>query len=364
MQPGHDGKSGKEDCGKIVSADMKNACISIVIPMYNASRYIIETLESVRNQTYRDWELIIVDDGSNDLSAELVQEFTSRHPGIAKLLFHQHKENRGTSASRNLGLRYAQGELICFLDADDVWHPNFLDFFIHVFDRYPEISMAYAPALLWHTSDMGRDNSKDAVQRLGIKANRIVNARTLFKLFLVGDGDTPSPSGVMIRHNVLSSVGGWEEMFRGMYDDQALYSKLLLRGIAVYVTDQCLYRYRQHEGSICSMAAPKETQSPDYRKVYLEWLRQYLAQSGQLSEDLSIILTEHLWHIQFHKETDLLPSAAWVKKIKRVRSFIALLLKQKNVLFMLKLGWRIVSRELLYKVRAIGAFHQYQGIGN
>jgi glycosyltransferase involved in cell wall biosynthesis len=332
---------------------MENVRVSIIIPMYNASRYISETLESVRNQTYQDWELIIVDDDSSDSSVERVQEFMSRYPGTAKLLFHPHKENRGTSASRNLGLRHAQGELICFLDADDVWNPNFLDFFIQVFNRHPEVSMAYAPALLWHTPGIGGGNAKNVAQRLGIKADRIIDARTLFKLFLVGDGDTPAPSGVMIRREVLSAVGGWEEMFRDMYDDQVLYSKLLLRGITVYVTSQWLYRYRQHDKSICTMAALRESRTYDCRKRYLEWLKQYLAERGQLSEDIRVILAEHLWHIQFQRENGLLPSGVWGKRIHRVRSFMALLLKQKNVLFMLKLGWRIVSRELLYMVRAL-----------
>jgi glycosyltransferase involved in cell wall biosynthesis len=342
---------------------MKNARVSIIIPMYNASRFIIETLESVLDQTYKDWELIIVDDGSSDTSVERVQEFMSGHPGTARLLFHQHKENSGTSASRNLGLRHAQGELICFLDADDVWNPNFLEFFIQVFDSHPEISMAYAPALLWHAPDAGRDNSKDVVQRLGTKADRVIDARTIFKLFLAGDGDTPAPSGVMIRQEALAAAGGWEEMFRGMYDDQVLYSKLLLRDIGVYVTSQWLYRYRQHDKSICSMAAPKENESLDCRKMYLEWLKQYLIDKGQLSEDIRVILTEDLWHIQFQRESELLSSGVWGRRINRLRSLTALLLKQKNALFMLKLGWRVASRKLLYTVRASRVYHQQQGIG-
>ena len=327
---------------------MKNAHVSIITPVYNASKYIIETLESVRGQTYRDWELIIVDDGSSDSSVEIVQEFMSGHPGIAKLLFHPDKENRGTSASRNLGLRHASGEFICFLDADDVWNPNFLDFYIQVFNRHPEISMAYGPALLWH---MNRDRSRDKVQRLGIRGDRIVDSQALLKLFLTGDGDTPSPSGVMMSHKILSEVEGWEELFRDMHDDQVLYSKLLSRGIAVYVTDRCLYRYRQHDESICTKAV-KENRNADSSKRYLEWLKQYLIQRGLLSEDLSLIITEQLWYAQCHKENELLSSDGWfIKKISSFRSFIALLRQQQDASFMLKLGRRIVGQQALHVVR-------------
>jgi GT2 family glycosyltransferase len=325
--------------------------------MYNAEKHIIETLTGVRDQTYRDWELIIVDDGSDDSSTEKVQEFISRHPGMARLFFHPGKENRGTSASRNLGLKHANGEFICFLDADDVWNPDFLDFFMQVFQDHPEISMAYGPALLWHTGDAGPDRPEDAVQNLGIKADRIIDAHTLFKLFLVGDGETPAPTGVMIKHEAISAVGGWEETFHGMYDDQALYSKLLLNGIGVYVTTQCLYRYRQHHESICMTAAPKENKTLDHRKAYLEWLKQYLVRTGQLSEDIRIILTEHLWHVQFHRESGSLHPSVWRERIHRVSSLIALLLKQKNVPFMIKLGSRIVGRQVRYMVRSIRPGH-------
>jgi hypothetical protein len=87
--------------------------------------------------------------------------------------------------------------------------------------------------------------------------------------------------------------------------------------------------------------------------MYLEWLRQYLMQNGQLSEDLRIILTEHFWHIRLHKENGLLHSGVGAKKLNHLHSFMALLLEQKDIMVMLKLGWRIVSRQVLYVVRAM-----------
>ncbi|MFH1021398.1 MAG: glycosyltransferase family A protein [Pseudomonadota bacterium] len=322
---------------------MKNTRVSVIIPMYCASPFIKETLESVRSQTYEYWELIIVDDGSPDASAEKAREFVAQFPGMAQLLFHPGKENRGTSASRNLGLEHATGELVCFLDADDVWDSGFLDFFVQMFDRNPEIAMAYGPALLWHGQ---QDDAVDHVQHLGIKMNSVVDSCDLFKKFLAGEADTPSPSGVLLRRKALLDVGGWEESFPGMYDDQVVYSKLLLAGGGAYVTDRCLYRYRQHPDSLCKVAA-KERRNAGSRQNYLEWLRQYLIQAGQLSGDIEILIAEHIWYVQRMKEIEQLSTSGWWdQKMGALGSLLNLLHNQKNFISAIKLGQRIVRQQL------------------
>lgn len=330
--------------------NINNVRVSIVVPMYNAAKYIIETLESVRSQTYKNWELFVVDDGSSDASADIVNEYFSQHQGMGLLLSHPQKKNRGTSSSRNLGMEHANGELLCFLDADDVWDHNFLDSLIQVFEEYPQVSMAYCPALLWHTH---QNRAKDKIQRLGIKANRIVDSFLLFKLFLIGHADTPSPSGIMIRRQALAEAGGWEVMFRDMYDDQVLYSKLLLNGINVYVKDECLYRYRQHDESLCHIAE-KEKREPKSRKIYLEWLNQYLLEKGELSEDISVILTEHLWYVQRRIDIDSLSlDGWWSRKFSSLRSLIILFALQKNISTVIKLSFRMVCNQVLHAVRKL-----------
>ena len=332
----------------ITQTGMKNGLTSIIIPMYNASLYIGETLESVRSQKYKNWELIIVDDGSTDSSVVKVQDFISKYPNEARLLQHPNKKNRGTSASRNLGMKHAIGEFVCFLDADDVWEPDFLGFFVGVLEKNHEISMAYGPALLWH---MNQNSSTDYVQHLGIKTNKIVDPYDLFKMFLVGEADTPSPSGVMIRRNAILEVGGWEEAFPGMYDDQVLYSKLLLRGGAVYVADKCLYRYRQHSESLCKMST-RERRNADSRKKYLEWLKQYLKNRGQFAEDVEIIIAEHMWYAHRQKEIEILSAAGWwTQKTSALRSLATLLGRQKNFISAIKLCGRIVGQQVASAAR-------------
>jgi glycosyltransferase involved in cell wall biosynthesis len=270
---------------------MHNPFISIVIPLYNATKYVTETLESVRKQTYTNWELIIINDGSTDSSADTVREYIKDRPGMARVYSHPGGVNKGASASRNLGLAYASGTLICFLDADDVWDPDFLEFFVRIFERHPEIAMAYGPFLFWHSWDSSKRGRKDAVQKLGLRANRIIDGHTLIKMFLAKEDTIPSPSGVMLRRGALAEVGGWEDAFRGMYDDLALYAKLFLSGNVAYVAEQCHYRYRQHDDSLCRVAR-KEGKYWESRKAYHDWLQQYIVQK-KLPSDIAVIVKQN-----------------------------------------------------------------------
>src|SRR5215211_6343875 len=101
--------------------------VSVVIPFLNAERFIQEAIESVFAQTYDNWELLLVDDGSNDGSTRIALEYAERNSGRVRYLQHPGHRNRGVSASRNLGISSARGEYIAFLDADDVWLPHKLE---------------------------------------------------------------------------------------------------------------------------------------------------------------------------------------------------------------------------------------------
>lgn len=102
--------------------NMEDKLVSIITPCYNGEKYIAETIESVLSQTYRDWEMIIVDDGSKDKSAEIIKKYQIRD---SRILFLQ-QTNAGSAAARNNGIKHANGRYICLLDADDIWKPNFL----------------------------------------------------------------------------------------------------------------------------------------------------------------------------------------------------------------------------------------------
>ena len=98
--------------------------VSIITPMFNSEAFISETIDSVINQTYKNWELILIDDDSTDKTLEIVQEFIKIYPNI-KLL--RNETNQGAAISRNKGIDFSKGDYIAFLDADDLWKPEKLE---------------------------------------------------------------------------------------------------------------------------------------------------------------------------------------------------------------------------------------------
>jgi glycosyltransferase involved in cell wall biosynthesis len=112
--------------------------ISIIIPVYGVERYIQTTVQSVLDQTYQNFELILVDDGSPDRSIEICQQF--QDPRIHIL----HQANRGASAARNQGIRQAQGDYLSFLDGDDVWLPEKLAKHVAHLERAPEVGLSFS----------------------------------------------------------------------------------------------------------------------------------------------------------------------------------------------------------------------------
>ena len=101
---------------------MIKGLVSIITPCYNGAKYISETIDSVLAQTYTQWEMIIIDDGSKDNSAEIVKNYMEKDDRIKFL----QQENAGSAAARNNGIRNAEGQYIALLDADDLWEPEFL----------------------------------------------------------------------------------------------------------------------------------------------------------------------------------------------------------------------------------------------
>lgn len=102
---------------------MENKLVSIITPIYNGAKYVSETIESVLKQTYPHWEMIIVDDGSKDNSAEIIREYVTKDDRIQLV----QQPNGGSASARNNGIRRANGRYIALLDADDLWEPTFLE---------------------------------------------------------------------------------------------------------------------------------------------------------------------------------------------------------------------------------------------
>ena len=100
--------------------------ISVIIPTFNRKVFICEAIKSVLNQTYKDWELLIIDDGSTDNTKSIIDKYSQSNPHIK--YFYQ--ENGGQGSARNLGVKVAAGNWVAFLDHDDIWLPKKLELYI------------------------------------------------------------------------------------------------------------------------------------------------------------------------------------------------------------------------------------------
>jgi glycosyltransferase involved in cell wall biosynthesis len=253
--------------------------VSVIVIFLNAEKFIGEAIESIYAQSYQNWELLLVDDGTTDGSTAIALRYAERSPEKVRYLEHDNHQNRGMSATRNLGIRHARGRYIALLDADDVWLPRKLEEQVPLLNAHPEAGMVYGASQYWHSWRASPDGSQhDYVRRLGVQPDTLIRPPTLLTLSLKSRAPTPCPSDVLLRREIIEEVGGFEETFRGLYEDRAFFSKVYLRA-PVFVAGQCWDRYRQHEAS-SSSAAKKTSQRHDARLFYLRWLETYLSKQG------------------------------------------------------------------------------------
>jgi len=268
--------------------------VSVIIIFFNAERFLDEAIESVFGQTYDAWELLLVDDGSTDGSTAIAQRYTDQHPGKVRYLEHTDHQNRGMSASRNLGIGNAQGAYIAFLDADDVWLSNKLDRQVAILDAQPEAAMVYGPAQWWYSwTGRAEDRLRDYIPEPGVQANALLEGPTLLTRFLRLSDIAPCPSSVLIRRNLVEQVGGFEDRFRGLYEDQVFFAKVCLSQ-PVFVSSECSARYRQHPNSNCSISQ-ETAQHATGRLAFLRWLADYLSKDGVNNGVLRKALQREIW---------------------------------------------------------------------
>lgn len=249
--------------------------VSVVIAFLDGERFLREAIDSVFAQTYERWELLLVDDGSGLAASSIAREYADLEPARVRYLEHDRHENRGLSASRNLGISAARGAYTAFLDADDVWLPDKLRDQVAILESRPDVGAMYGNALYWYgwTGDPA-DVARDFYPRLRVSDGTALDPPRLLERLLTGDALVPCAHSLLVRTAVLRRIGGFEERFRGMFEDQAFYAKLMLAE-RVLVVDRSWERYRQHADSMCAVADRMGT-THDAQRRYLEWLTEYL----------------------------------------------------------------------------------------
>lgn len=253
--------------------DVRTPNVSVVLIFLNGGEFLREAIESVVRQSYRDWELLLVDDGSTDSSTAIARSYVAADPSRIFYLEHDGHANRGMSASRNLGIARARGAFISFIDADDVWLPHKLERQVQILDTHPEAVLVCGRTEWWYSwTGKPEDQGRDFLQRYNLPLNTVVQPPAVLDAFL--QDEWASLCDIMVRRSAVDEVGAYEDMFRGMYEDQVFHAKLCST-FPVFVADECWYRYRQHEQA-CTAQSHRAGLWAPARQMFLTWLQQYL----------------------------------------------------------------------------------------
>jgi glycosyltransferase involved in cell wall biosynthesis len=286
--------------------------VSVIINFLNAEAFIQEAIESVFAQTYDNWQLLLVDDGSTDTSTDIALRYATQRPDKVRYLEHHGHQNLGASAARNLGCRHAKGKYIAFLDADDVWLPHKLEQQVAILEAHPEVAMVYGPGRWWYSwTGTPEDVRRDYIQKLGVQPNTLLPPPKLLTLFLCHETTVPSSLAILVRRELFERVGGFEEACRSIYDDQILYAKLGLAA-SVFVADECWYWYRQHPNQRCYVTE-QTGQYHAARLAFLNWIEKYLSGQGIKNGEVWTALRKELRPYRYPR---------WYRLLQRAHRFM------------------------------------------
>ena len=247
--------------------------VSVICIFLNEERFLVEAVESVLAQDFADFELLLADDGSSDLSTEIARGYAAQD-GRVRYLEHEGHANRGMSATRNLGLAHAWGEYVGFIDADDRWRPGKLREQVAVLDARPEVGIVCGTVNYWSSWEGGEDRLVPTGRPSdGVSAP----PATTLALYPFGAAGAPCPSDVLVRRSVIDAVGGFEEQFTGplqMYEDQAFFAKAYL-ATKVFFSSRTWLDYRLHAAS-CVAEVKRAGGYATVRGYFLDWFAGYI----------------------------------------------------------------------------------------
>ena len=207
--------------------------VSIITPVYNGEKYLEESLLSVFSQSYKNWELIVIDDGSStDACAKICQKYSGK-------LSYSKQENRGLSATRNIAIKRARGEYLAFIDQDDIWLPGKLEKQIALYEslrsRGNKVGAVYTKLL--NIDDLGKVTARTSFDESGNIYRQLILSN------MVG-----TPSSVMIHRTVLEDTGGFDETLKS-YSDWELFVRIS-RNYEIHCLNEYLTKYRTTDSSL------------------------------------------------------------------------------------------------------------------
>jgi glycosyltransferase involved in cell wall biosynthesis len=234
--------------------------ISVIIPTYNRVHLIKDAIESVFNQTYQDFELIIIDDGSTDSTKEVLAEYGER-------LQYIYQDNQGRSAARNHGIALAKGEFIAFLDSDDVWFPDKLTRQVPILESSPEnVALVHGYKCIVNRNLRLMPGWKLKLRKLYSLAERGEETYENYLHF-----NCIFTSTILVRRTAIIEICGYDNFIESL-EDLDFYLRLLLKDYSfVFISEPPLVKYRWHGGN-----TDEQSSNYSYLQVYEKHLKECL----------------------------------------------------------------------------------------
>lgn len=236
---------------------------SVVIPLYNKEQYILKAVDCVLNQTFTDFEIIIVNDGSTDGSLEVLNQVSDKRIKVFS------KPNGGVSSARNKGIELSKSDYIAFLDADDLWDVDYLLEMKNLIDKYPK-------AVMYASAYEVIEKNKRIIDTQGLNEGIMPSYFSVARNYTI-----VWTSAVIIRKDILLEIGGFP---LGMISGEDLYTfaKVAIKGEVAY-TPKVLAYYNYVFGGLFSRKYKKDTSKESWIDLYQEGndeLNEYIAYKG------------------------------------------------------------------------------------
>ena len=212
----------------------RDGLVSIIVPVYNVEKYIVETMSCVRSQTYQEWELLLVEDGSSDGTVEVIANYVEQTKD-ARIKLLKQPTNMGAARARNRGLTEAQGRYIAYLDADDLWVPEKLE---KELSFMQEKQAAFAFTGYEFADENGEGSGKVVRVPETLSYREALKNTTIFTTTVMFD--TAKIPKDMLEMPIIKS------------EDTALWWKVLRNGYTAYGLDENLVKYRRAGKSLSS----------------------------------------------------------------------------------------------------------------
>ncbi len=316
---------------------MQHPKVSVIVPNYNHARYLPKRINSILDQTFQNFELIILDDCSTDNSREVIQDFADQHRNITVLF---NEQNSGSPFKQwNKGVSLARGQYVWIAESDDFAHPRFLEMLVPCLDDCPDVGLAYAQSWVVDENDRVIENKiiwTEALDPVRWRSDYLNNGLDECKRFLFHKPTIPNASAVLFRKETYLKTGMADERFV-MCGDWMQWIKMLLIADICFKAEP-LSNFRRHSGTTRHII----TNDKVLKRIEEEYrILSYILHHVELNQ----VLREKLLKDYFNRSVNFCP--VQLKFSKRFLEFIRIV-KEVDLFVYYRLVSYVLKRSATY----------------